>query len=203
MRKYNQSIIDQICRLYPTTKTDVIARKFNMAAVTVYKIASDHNIRKSPEYMAKMHKRTSQNLKLGAHTRFTPGHTPFNKGKKMPAETKAKLKFFDKGHVPHNIRPDFSERVSNDGYVEIKVPGKGFQLKHRYLWESIHGAIPHGCIVTFIDGNKMNVKIENLQLITKRENMNRNNINRLPQELINVIKQNSKLKTHINAKQNR
>jgi hypothetical protein len=140
---------------------------------------------------------------IGAHTRFTPGHTPFNKGKKMPAETKAKLKFFDKGHVPHNIRPDFSERVSNDGYVEIKVPNKGFQLKHRYLWESIHGAIPHGCIVTFIDGDKMNVKIENLQLITKGENMHRNNINRFPQELINAIRQNSKLKTHINAKQNR
>lgn len=44
-------------------------------------------------------------------------------------------------------------------------------------------AIPNGYVVVFRDGNKQNFSVENLELITRRELMNRNSLHRLPPEI--------------------
>ena len=65
---------------------------------------------------------------------FKKGLIPHNKGKKMPAETYQKVKgtMFKKGNIPKNHREVGSERITVDGYVEIKVaePNK-WKLKSR------------------------------------------------------------------------
>lgn len=109
-------------------------------------------------------------INSGTKGHFSKGHVPANKGKKMSPEIYEKVKhtMFQKGHAPQNHRPVGSERVSRDGYIEIKVaePNK-WKLKHRVLWEESRGKIPKGSILIFVDGNKQNVVLDNLRLIER------------------------------------
>ena len=104
-------------------------------------------------------------LKTGFKGHFKKGSTPWNKGLKGyigPNRTS-----FKKGHAPVNYRPVGSERTTVDGYIEIKVedPNK-WKLKHRIVYEEHHGEIPKGGNIIFLDGNKKNINIENLKLVS-------------------------------------
>lgn len=117
-------------------------------------------------------------LSSGLDGRFKPGHVPFNKGKKGLI-CGGKETQFKKGQRALNYRPIGSERVSVDGYIEIKVadPGK-WRMKHLVLWEEANGPIPKGHCLLFLDGNKLNVSLDNLQLITRSQlvRMNQNGL---------------------------
>ena len=77
---------------------------------------------------------------------------------------------FVKGHVPGNYRPIGSERITRDGYIEIKIcdPNK-WVLKHNFIYEKEFGKVPKGHALFFLDQNRQNVSIENLILITRQE----------------------------------
>lgn len=108
------------------------------------------------------------NHKINSGTKgcFTKGHVPANKGQKGICGEGCKKTWFAPGNIPKNHRPVGSERTSVDGYVEIKVeePGK-WKLKHRMIWERAYGAIPKGKCLIFLNGDKTDVRIENLMLI--------------------------------------
>ena len=72
------------------------------------------------------------NLNTGRTGRFEKGRIPANKGTK--GLTGANKTSFKKGNTPLNHKPVGSERVSVDGYTEIKVsePNK-WRLKHLSL----------------------------------------------------------------------
>ncbi len=93
---------------------------------------------------------------------------------------------FKKGNVPVNHRPIDSERISKDGYVEIKIaePAK-WHAKHRVEWEKHHGPIPKGHIVIFVDGNPLHWQIENLQMISRAEHaiLNKRGLRNVPDEV--------------------
>ena len=108
--------------------------------------------------------------------RFEKGQKAFNKGKKwdefMPIKSQKKcLKTtFKKGNLPHNHKPIGSERITKDGYIEIKVSEPNtWQLKHRYIYEKVYGKIPSGDKLIFLDGNRLNISIENLQLVSSEQ----------------------------------
>jgi hypothetical protein len=111
-------------------------------------------------------------LYTGRTGRFEKGQEAHNKGKKMPPEVyeKAKATMFKKGQAPINYRPVGSERISKDGYIEVKVgdPNK-WDLKHRIVYEQAFGKIPNGYALLFLDGNKLNCDISNLKLIRRSE----------------------------------
>lgn len=120
-------------------------------------------------------------LNSGLSGYFLAGHAPYNKGKKMPPEMYEKVKhtMFKKGHIPAMHRPVGSERVTRDGYTEIKVQEPNqWRLKHNVIWEEHHGEIPEGSIVIFLDGDKTNMAIENLKMLKRSELliMNRYNL---------------------------
>lgn len=117
-------------------------------------------------------------LKTGTDGRFQKGNTPHNKGSKGCYAPGMEKGWFKKGHTPLNYKPVGSERISKDGYIEIKVkdPNK-WKLKHRYLWEKHNGKIPKGMILIFKDNNKLNVCLNNLILISRAENMEINRKN--------------------------
>ena len=112
-------------------------------------------------------------LNTGRTGQFKKGHAPQNKGKKMPSEIYEKCKgtMFKKGNIPNNHRPVGSERITKDGYIEIKVaePNK-WMMKHRYVWERVHGKIPDNHVLIFRDNNKTSVALDNLLLISRGEN---------------------------------
>lgn len=116
--------------------------------------------------------KANNKLNSGLTGKFRKGQTPHNKGKKMPKEVYEKVKhtMFAKGNVPPNHRPVGSERISIDGYIEVKVaePDK-WRLKQRVVYEEAKGEIPEGCPIIFLDGNKRNFDIDNLRCITRSE----------------------------------
>lgn len=131
--------------------------------------------------------RTKQKLGLrsGVNCVFEKGHVPANKGKKWneymteEQQEKARKTCFKKGNVPKQHREVGEERITIDGYLEIKVaePNK-WALKHRLVYEEAYGKIPKGMNLMFADGNKLNLELDNLLLVTDNEllKMNRNNL---------------------------
>lgn len=116
---------------------------------------------------------------LGVSGCFKKGHVPHNKGKKMSPEVYAKCapSMFKKGNTPVNHRPVGSERITVEGYIEVKVaePRK-WRPKHVVVYEEHFGPIPKGHIVVFADNNKMNLDPSNLLLITRNENARLNQL---------------------------
>ena len=121
------------------------------------------------------------NISSGKTGRFEKGNTPYNKGKKMSKELYEKCKptMFKKGHIPKNHREIGSERITKDGYIEIKIADPDvWKLKHRLIYEKCYGEIPAGYSVIFGDGDKQNCNIDNLILVSRSELllMNRNKL---------------------------
>lgn len=159
------------------------------------------------------------NLKLDTETKklrcdigkFKAGKSPKNKGKKreefMSKESIEKCikSQFKKGNEPHNTKKAglITQRADKTGriYQYIKIENSNWQLLQRVIYEKYYGAIHKNYIVKFKDGNTMNCEIENLQLISKKENMQQNTISRFPPELISVIKLTAKLNKQIIKKQ--
>ena len=125
--------------------------------------------------------------RIGIGTEFKKGLIPLNKGKKqtdfMSEEgiKKTIATRFKKGASPHNTVAIGFERVTKDGYVEVKVreskinsKNKNFELKQRIIYQKHYGPIPEGMIVEFVDRDKMNFEPSNLVLKTRRENMMEN-----------------------------
>jgi hypothetical protein len=118
--------------------------------------------------------KTKHKLKSGTHGgQFVKGFTPYNKGKKMSAETYQKVKgtMFKKGNIPKNHREVGSERITVDGYVEIKVaePNK-WKLKSRVLYEQYHNiTLKSTDVIIFLDRNKFNFQEDNLIRMSRSE----------------------------------
>ena len=106
-------------------------------------------------------------------TGFYPkGHVPANKGKKGHHAPGSEKGWFQKGHIPVNHRQVGSERVDTDGYVWIKVKEPNvWYPKHKVIWEAENGNVPDGYVITFLDGNKENIQLDNLALITMAESL--------------------------------
>ena len=122
------------------------------------------------------------------------GNIPPNKGKGMPEELREKIKhtWFKKGGLPGNTKYDscITIRRETDGrpYKYIRIAKAKWVLYSRYVWEQVYGKIPYGMIISFKDKNTMNCDIENLELISKGENMKRNSIQNMPEEIKQSIR---------------
>lgn len=100
------------------------------------------------------------------------GMPPPNKGTKGLYNIGGNRTSFKKGQRPSNFKPVGTERIDRDGYVLIKVSDAGpwhkrWRLKHTVVWEEVKGPIPKGHCLIFLDGNKHNVSMDNLQLVSR------------------------------------
>lgn len=110
-------------------------------------------------------------IKSGRTGQFAKGAAPWNAGLKgYDPGGRSALTRFKKGDVPVNHRPVGSERVTVDGYIEIKVAEPAsWDLKHRVVWEREHGPIPPSHVIWFYDNDPTNCEPENLMLVTRAE----------------------------------
>lgn len=56
------------------------------------------------------------------------------------------------------------------GYQRIYAAGVYMQ-SHRVIWLSVHGPIRDGYVINHIDGNRRNNRLENLEAVTQRQNV--------------------------------
>lgn len=117
-------------------------------------------------------------IRTGRTGRFEIGSVPATKGKPMPDYVRAKVcgSWFKKGDTPANTQPVGSEILDRDGFIRVKVTAdlnvprwRRWRYKHHLLWEKYHGPVPRNMVVTFLDGDKTNITIENLELISRAE----------------------------------
>lgn len=125
---------------------------------------------------------------------FEKDHKPWNTGTKGKGLTSANCTSFKKGNVPLNRKPLWSERIEPKwGYIEMKVPERNpytkaqarYKCKHVWIWEQEHGPVPKGYVVAFVDGNPLNVALDNLMLSSRAEllRMNQHDYKNQPEEL--------------------
>ena len=126
-------------------------------------------------------------LNTGLSGRFEKGIVPWNKDKRGyigPNKTS-----FYKGQPPTNYKPIGSERLTKDGYIQIKIrdPNK-WVLKHRVIWEKENGPLPKGHAIIFADGDKSNLDINNFILVTRAQLliMNTKNLKKNDRELTKI-----------------
>jgi hypothetical protein len=158
----------------------------------------------------KLYKSATFKWKHSSKGFFQKGHVPMNKGKEqtefMCEESieRTKATRFRKGHVPCNHKPVGYERTDKYGYVEIKTAEPHFfEFKHRVIWQQQHGEIPSGHKIKFKDGNKLNICIENLYMVSDAENMIENTIQRYPPEVKRAIRKVGKFNKLIKEHENR
>lgn len=158
--KYTQEMREFILKNYKGLYSKELADRLNerfKTNITAKQIAS--------------YKKRNQ-LRSGMNGQFTKGHTPSNKGQQMSEETYRRCQptMFKKGSIPPNYKPVGTERLTKDGYIEIKVADHGkWKLKHVLVWEQQNGPVPKGYAVVMLDRNRLNTDISNLRLIKRRE----------------------------------
>lgn len=60
--------------------------------------------------------------------------------------------------------------LKHGGYLKVKLGGKA-ELVHRVIYAKHYGEIPQDMDVDHIDNNRMNNRIENLQLLSRADNV--------------------------------
>jgi hypothetical protein len=183
---------------YPHRSTKEVAFITGKSISQCYAKAFALQLHKTPEYLATADSGRLKHSRV--ESQFSQGHTPWNKGMKGIAfgghETR-----FKKGSVPANHKEVGSERIDEDGYTYIKIADpRKWVLKHRHIYEQHHGKLEPHMVVTFRDKNISNFEIENLEAITKVENMQRNTITKYPQPVQQAIKTLNKLWHAIKSK---
>lgn len=107
-------------------------------------------------------------ISTGLTGRFEKGLPPHNKGKKFPGTGNRTT--FRKGAIPHNKMKVGEDTITTDGYIKTKIAEPDvWEYKHKLIWKEKNGPIPEGHSVIFADGNKLNLSIDNLLLVSKAE----------------------------------
>lgn len=111
-------------------------------------------------------------LRSGCTAGGKVGRKAWNKGKHgFRVWNKGKCGFVKEGSGSYgpNCMPVGTEGVNN-GYISVKTDGPSrWQPKHLVIWEKVYGSIPPGHVLIFADGDKRNVTLDNLILVTRNQ----------------------------------
>lgn len=199
-------------RIYPDTPTAQVARRLKRTAAATYGRAGKLGLHKSPAYLASPAAcRLRRGDQVGKRFRFQKGHVPANKGLRRPGWAPGRMRETQfkegvrRGVAVRLYKPIGTERISKDGYLERKV-NDGLPLQARWravhlvLWESLHGPVPAGHAVAFKNGDRTDIRPENLELLHRRTLMARNTVHNLPKPLASAVLLLGALRRKINRK---
>ena len=203
--------VEVLHREYASTSTADLAARFGRSITSVYAKAALLGLKKTEAYL---NGPDAGRLKPGhsaaASTRFQPAHRPPNKGVKgWQAGGDSEKTRFKTGHrggkAAELYQPIGTERVTKDGYLQRKVNDdmplqRRWKMVHNLVWEEHRGPIPRGHIVTFRNGKKDDIRIDNLELLSRAENMRRNSVHRFPKPLADLCQLKGALQRQINKR---
>ena len=212
-RQWTADEIETVRINYADQPTYLIAALIGCKESAVYWMAHKLGLRKSEQYLATPFSgRLRPGSNRGATTQFKPGHISANKGLRRPGWAPGRMREtqFRKGEMHGRAealyQPIGAERISKDGYLERKINDdlplqRRWRAVHLLAWEAANGPLPKGHCLTFRDGNRRNIALDNLDLITRAERMRRNTIHRYPPELKQTIRVAGKLRRAISRQE--
>jgi hypothetical protein len=165
---------------YADETAESLAEALNRTLSSVYYRARRIGLYKSAAFLARLRSDVNQKLLLsGETTRFHPGQKPWNRGIRFDVGGRSSETRFKPGHKTHNWRPIGFERMTWEGYLERKVTDTGvkridYRLVHHLVWLAAGREIPPGHVLTFRDGDKRNFDLDNLELLPRKQLMQRN-----------------------------
>jgi hypothetical protein len=199
-----------LARLYPDTRTNLIACRMQRSIKSINGQVQLMGLRKSAAYLASPAAcRLLRGDNVGAATRFQYGHVPANKGLRRPGWSPGRMKEtqFKAGARPYTWVPVGTEVSDPDGYRKRKVsddrtqPSRfNWRYVHVLIWEAAHGPVPPGHAVCFRNGDKTDLRLANLELVSRREVMRRNSVHNLPKPLAEVVQLRGALIRQINRR---
>lgn len=184
---------------YPHEQTAGLARELRRSVSAVYGRARLLGLSKTAEYLASADAcRLRRGDNVGAPFRFKKGHVPHNKGQRRPGWAPGRMREtqFKKGErrgvAARLYKPIGTERISKDGYLERKVNDdlplqRRWRAVHLLVWEEAHGSVRKGYAIAFRNGDKRDIRLENLECISRRELMARNTVHNLPKPLVETV----------------
>jgi hypothetical protein len=185
--------IEVIRSRYPHERTAVIAADLGFDVKVINNQMRQLGLSKSPEYLASPAAcRLRRGDNIGAAHRFPKGHVSANKNIKGVHIAGCEKTWFPKGHKPQTWRPIGTERMSKEGYLQVKISDTGVSRRdyvsvHQLVWQLHHGAIPERHHVSFKDGDRTHITLDNLELVSYADMMRRNTIHNLPEELKEIL----------------
>lgn len=182
--------IKLLCKLYPHKKTAEVAIAVGHPASSIYhKVGKKQlNICKTAEFMKSEASGRLLDGTKGIGNRFQKGHKTWNKGMKG-LQIGGEETQFKKGNSPRNRKPVGTVVIRADGYMQTKIAEPNvWKLTHHLVWEQAGNTPPvHPFVLRFKDSNQQNCTIENLELSSKVEMMEKNSVQTLPPDLRKAI----------------
>jgi hypothetical protein len=201
--------IDLVMEYYEFLPTSELAELLDRTVLSVYNLSTKLGLHKSPELVAEM---ARQKILASDHparrTQFRKGNVPHNKGKRMPGWSVGRMREtqFKKGQVSINWMPIGATRKI-DGYLYRKISDVrnvphtvNWRPEHILRWEKKYGPVPEGFALAFKDGNRDNIRLSNLEAISRAELMLRNTVHNLPEPLKEVIRLKGSIKRVITCR---
>lgn len=204
-------LLDAFQRRYPNEPTATLAADLGITVSACYQAANRLGLKKSPEYLATPAAcRLRRGDKIGAASRFLPGHVPANKGLRRPGWAPGRMAEtqFKPGNAPHTEKPVGSYRIDKQGNLQQKIgTAKGNNSKrwrgvHELVWVAANGPLPPGHICVFKAGMRTavleEITADRVECITLAENMRRNSYHRYPKEIALAVQLRGQLNRKIN-----
>lgn len=165
-RKYTDEHIDFIRSHSEGNNTKILTSMFNKHFKTSYPECIIASLRYRNRCLSGV---DNKGLRNSPDTEFKKGHIPFNKGLKGVHYSPGTE--FKPGSKPVNMHPIGTIMFKADGYKWIKLaetmPSRfGWKQLHVHRWNQVHGPVPKGHKLLFLDGNRDNCDIDNLMLVT-------------------------------------
>ncbi|WP_110636305.1 HNH endonuclease signature motif containing protein [Salinicola salarius] len=194
-KPWSESDLQALEKHYPDTANATLANIFRRSESSIKNTAQMRGLKKSDAFM-----------EANRPGQFRKGQQPWNKGKHHVAGGRSAETRFKPGQRTNTWKPIGTERVTPDGILQRKVSDTGYTPRdwkavHAIVWEENNGPIPPGHLVRFKNGNRRDFDPDNLELVSRRENMIRNSLHRYPKEIVQVIQLRGAITRQINKRE--
>lgn len=205
-RHYTPAEEQQIRELYPDMKTEKLAQLMGRETHSIYQKAKAMGIKKSEAYLATPDAcRLRRGGNIGVDTRFKKGVPTWNKGISYQAGGASVQTQFKPGSKPHNWVPVGSERLL-EGYLQRKItdtgyPPRDWRMVHVMVWEEANGPVPPRHVVIFKNKDKSDIRLDNLELISRGDLMKRNSYHQYGKEVAQLVQLKGAITRQINKRE--
>lgn len=211
-RKWSPPEDDVLCACYPFSTAAALAKAFACTPNAVYQRANRLSLAKSEWFKQSiLSSRLKRENHPGKATQFKKGQVPPNKGIKgisYPGSVATQFKPGTRqGNAAQNYKPIGSERLTKDGYVQVKMTETGYPPrdwvgKQIIIWERLNGIkLPANHMVIFRDGDRLNFDYDNLELLSRAQNMKRNSFHNYGPEIAKLYQLKGAITRQINKRE--